>query len=70
MQEIVERAIDLYRRQQFIASANAAYAAMRADPAAAAGFDAEHRIFEGTIGDGLGGDDAYPIQAGQHLARG
>jgi len=61
MQEIVDRAVDLYRRQQFLASANAAYAAMRADPAASAGFDAEHRIFEGTIGDSWGDDDAYPV---------
>jgi len=61
MQEIVDRAIDLYRRQQLLAAANACYATMRADPVASAAFDAEHRLFEGAIVAGLGDDDAYPI---------
>jgi len=32
MQEILEKAVELYRRQRFLAESNRAFAALRADP--------------------------------------
>ena len=53
MQEIVERAIELYRRQQLLVSVNDAYAALRAAPAAWSEFEAEHDAWDATLADGL-----------------
>lgn len=40
-------------RQQVLEQANAAYAALRADPAAWAALEAERRAWDATLGDGL-----------------
>ena len=53
--DIVAAAIDRYEEEAFWAKANRAYAAMRADPAASAAFDAEVAAWDGTLKDGLEG---------------
>ena len=53
MAEVVERAIEQYRRQQILDAANAQYAALRADPAAWAEIEAERAIWDATLLDGL-----------------
>lgn len=53
MNELVDRAIELYRRQRIIAEANAAYAALRADPETWAEAQAEREEWDATLSDGL-----------------
>jgi hypothetical protein len=53
MVEIVDQAIELYRRQRFIDQANAGYAALRDDPEAWAEIEAERAAWDGTLLDGL-----------------
>ena len=53
MAEVVERAIEQYRRQQILDAANAQYAALRADPEAWAEIEAERAIWDVTLLDGL-----------------
>jgi hypothetical protein len=53
MAEVVERAIELYRRQRFIDQINAGYAALRNDPEAWAEVEAERAEWDGTLTDGL-----------------
>jgi hypothetical protein len=53
MNDVVEEAVELYRRQRVLAAANAAYARLRADPAAWADVQAERAAFDGTLADGL-----------------
>lgn len=53
MQEIVEQALEQYRRRQLLAETNAAYGALRADPQAMQVWQAEQDEWEATLGDGL-----------------
>lgn len=53
MTEVVDAAIELYRRRRILEHANAEYAALRADPAAWADVQAERATWDGTIADGL-----------------
>lgn len=53
MAEVVEQAIEQYRRQRILDAANAAYAALRADPAAWAEVQAERAVWDTTLADGL-----------------
>jgi hypothetical protein len=53
MAEIVERAIEQYRRQLILDAANVQYAALRADPAAWAEIEAERALWDATLADGL-----------------
>lgn len=53
MQEILEKAIETYRRQRFLEEVNAAYAALRQDPEAWATVQKERADWEVTLGDGL-----------------
>jgi predicted transcriptional regulator len=53
MAEVVERAIEAYRRQRVLDAANAQYAALRADSAAWAEVQAERAVWETTLADGL-----------------
>jgi predicted transcriptional regulator len=53
MAEIVERAIEQYRRQHILDAANAQYAALRADPEAWAEIEAERALWDATLADGL-----------------
>lgn len=53
MAEVVEQAIEQYRRQHILDQANAQYATLRADPEAWAEVQAERAIWETTLADGL-----------------
>jgi hypothetical protein len=51
--EILDKALDAYRRKLFFEQVNAAYAALRADPVAWAEVEEERRSMEGCLMDGL-----------------
>jgi predicted transcriptional regulator len=53
LQQVLERAVEHYRREQFFAELNAAYERLRADPVAWADELAERAELEGTLADGL-----------------
>lgn len=57
MQDILAKALEVYRRQRIIDEANAAYAAMWADPRAAEEEQAERAAWDATLLDGL--EDEY-----------
>jgi hypothetical protein len=54
MQEILARAVEAYRRQQFLEEANAAYAALRADSEAWRAEQEERATWEATLAGRLG----------------
>jgi hypothetical protein len=51
--DLIDAAVELYRRQQLLQATNVAYAALRADPAAWQKLQDEHAAWEGSVGDGL-----------------
>jgi hypothetical protein len=53
MQETLAKAVETYRRQQFLEQASAAYAALRADPEAWRGELEERALWDTTLPDGL-----------------
>jgi hypothetical protein len=53
MTEVLDAALDLYRRHRFLSEANEAYARLAADPAATASYRADLDSLEGTLADGL-----------------
>lgn len=53
MTEVLDKALDDYRRKLFIEAVNAGYAALRADPQAWADELAERKLWEATLMDGL-----------------
>jgi hypothetical protein len=52
-QEVLERALELYRRQQILADANAAYARLVEDRPAWEAAEAERAAWDVTLSDGL-----------------
>ena len=64
--EVLDKALDAYRRKVFIEQVNAGYAALRADPVAWAELERERRSMAGCLMDGLDpnerwGDDGAPL---------
>ena len=53
MAEVVEQAIEAYRRQRILDTANAQYAALRADSEAWAEVQTERAVWDVTLTDGL-----------------
>ena len=53
IEEILGRAIELYRRQRFLDELNAAYSTLKGDPAAWREEQAEREAWDQTLGDGL-----------------
>jgi predicted transcriptional regulator len=53
IQSVLEQAVETYRRQQFFAALDEAYAAMWADPVAAQTEEEERRLLDRTLMDGL-----------------
>jgi hypothetical protein len=53
MMDVLDKALDAYRRQQFFAQLNAGYAELQADPEAWAGHLAERQVWDATLMDGL-----------------
>ena len=57
MTDVLDSALEIYRRQQFLDQANLAYAAQAKDPAASAAYRDEMNSLDGTLRDGL---EKYP----------
>lgn len=55
--EVLDKAVDAYRRAQFFEKLNAGYAELRADPAAWAEHEAERKQWDATLMDGLDSDE-------------
>ena len=53
MVEVLDKALDAYRRKVFFEQLNAGYAALRADPVAWAEVEEERRSMDGSLMDGL-----------------
>ncbi len=59
MQSLLDRAVEELRRKIFLDAVNAGYAAVRVDPAAWAEMQAERRVLDGTIADGLDPEEQW-----------
>lgn len=53
IRELVDEAVELYRRRVFLEEVNRAYRSLREDPAAWVAEEEERRVWEATLGDGL-----------------
>jgi len=53
MGAVLEAALERYRREKFLEDANAAFAALKANPSAWREELAERSLWENTLGDGL-----------------
>ena len=53
MQTLLEKAVELYRRQRFLEENNRAFEALRADASAWKGEQAERELWDITMADGL-----------------
>ncbi len=58
-QEILDEAIEAYRRKVFLDAVNAGYAALRSDPEAWAEHLEERRAWDATLMDGLDPDERW-----------
>jgi hypothetical protein len=59
MQEILDQAVEDYRRKVFLEAVNNAYAALRADPVAWAQVEEERRSMAGSLMDGLDPEECW-----------
>ena len=59
MTEVLDKALDAYRRKQFVEKLNAGYAELRADPEAWAEHLAERKQWDATLMDGLDPDERW-----------
>lgn len=53
MQKVLDHALEVYRRQQLLEQANAAYGAVREDDEAWAEVERERQAWDATLNDGL-----------------
>ena len=63
MQAVLDRAIEQYRRQQFLQECHAAYATLQADPEAWEDYRKELAAWDVTLMDGLDAHEAWPEAA-------
>lgn len=56
VQEVLAKAVELYRRHRVLEATNAGYAALRADAAQWREVEEERALWEGTLADGLESD--------------
>jgi hypothetical protein len=68
MREILEKALEAYRRRLFFENLNAGYAALKADPKAWAAMEEERKAWEATLMDGLDPDENWD-ENGRRIAR-
>jgi hypothetical protein len=59
MTDVIDKALDAYRRKLFFEQMNAGYAEMRADPEAWAAMEAERKLWDATLMDGLAPDEHW-----------
>jgi hypothetical protein len=57
--DLLDKALDAYRRKLFIDQMNAGYAELRADPEAWAEHLAERKLWDSTLMDGLDPDERW-----------
>jgi predicted transcriptional regulator len=57
--EIVEKALDVNNRKEFLERLNADYATVRADPEAWAELEVERKLWDATLTDGLDPDECW-----------
>lgn len=53
MQKVLSKAVEVYRRQYLLEKTNAAYTALRADPEAWREEQAERKVWDSALADGL-----------------
>jgi hypothetical protein len=59
MMDVLDKALDAYRRKVFFDRLNAGYAELRADPEAWAEHLAERKLWDATLMDGLDSDERW-----------
>jgi hypothetical protein len=59
MRDVLDKALDAYRRKVFFEQLNAGYAELRADPEARAAHLAEREQWDATLRDGLDPDEQW-----------
>jgi hypothetical protein len=59
MTDVLDKALDTYRRKLFFEQMNAGYAELRADPEAWAEHLAERKLWDATLMDGLDADERW-----------
>jgi hypothetical protein len=59
MADVLDKALDAYRRKLFFEQLNAGYAELRADPEAWAEHLAERKLWDATLMDGLDPDERW-----------
>lgn len=59
MMDVLDKALDAYRRKLFFEQMNAGYAELRADPEAWAEAEAERKLWDSTLMDGLDPDERW-----------
>src|SRR5258707_2501760 len=59
MMDVLDKALDAYRRKVFLDAVNAGYAALRADPVAWAKEEEDRRSMDGCLMDGLDPDESW-----------
>jgi len=60
MQAVLEKALEAYRRREFLEGVNRGYAALRADPEQWADLEDERAAWDVTIADGLPAEHRAP----------
>lgn len=69
MQTILEHAVEEERRRRFFDEADAAYAKLRAEPEAWAGYQDELALWDSTLMDGLKEEPPYPSASGSPASK-
>jgi hypothetical protein len=59
MVEVLDKALDAYRRKLFLEQVNAGYAELRSDPEAWTEHQAEQKLWDATLMDGLDPDEHW-----------
>jgi len=59
MADVLEKALDAYRRKLFFEQFNAGYAALRAEPEAWAELESERKLWDATLMDGLDPEERW-----------
>jgi hypothetical protein len=69
MMDVLDKALDAYRRQLFFEQTNAGYAELQADPKAWAEHLAERKQWDATLSDGLDSNEHWTVDGQCHSAQ-
>jgi hypothetical protein len=64
MSAVLDRALEAYRRQRMLEDLNAAYGRLRQDAAEWTEVEAERRLWDGTLSDGLEAGESWRVAEG------